>query len=90
VVRIKVVNGDHCFGSADLQLPTPERAKSSSSRRKEFRRRFGLFSYSVDQFYIKRLVGLGGETLKLAVTDILSFDASVSTLDALILRSVFL
>ena len=69
VVRMKVVNGDHLLvDRVSYNLRPPERGEiivfETKGIPEELRVRQGWY-IPPDQFYIKRLVGLGGETLKL-------------------------
>jgi signal peptidase I len=67
VVRMKVVNGDHLFvDRVTYNFRTPERGEIIVFETKGIPEAFReYFRIPADQFYIKRLVGLGGETIKL-------------------------
>jgi len=67
VVLMKVVNGDHLFvDRVTYNFRRPDRGEiivfETKGIPEGYRDRFGI---PADQFYIKRLVGLGGETLQI-------------------------
>jgi len=76
VVRMKVVNGDHLFvDRVTFNFRTPERGEIIVFETKGIPDAFReYFRIPADQFYIKRLVGLGGETIKLSEDRHLNID----------------
>jgi signal peptidase I len=67
VVRMKVVNGDHLFvDRVTYNFRPPDRGEIIVFETKGIPEAYReYFRIPADQFYIKRLVGLGGETIKL-------------------------